>query len=65
MGIYVSLEEAIKMVEDTIDAYEKQWDEDYDKITEGDIAAFKVAVRCMKSVWYAKLGMGLAYDREE
>lgn len=58
MDRYISLEDAIKIVEDMIDTYEKPWDEDYDKITESDIAACKVAVYCMKSVWYAKQGWG-------
>lgn len=62
----MNLEEAMKMVENTIDEYEQRWDEDYDKITQDDIAAFKVAMHCMKSVWYAKQAMiGWIYDREE
>lgn len=62
----MELKEAMKMVENTIDRYEQRWDEDYDKITQDDIAAFKVAVCCMKSVWYAKQAMiGWVFDREE
>ena len=60
------LEEAIITVKNTIDGYEQRWDEDYNKITQDDIIAFKVAMRCMKSVWYAKQAMiDWAYDRED
>ena len=61
----LSLEEAMRMVENTIEGYEQRWDEDYDRITKNDIAAFKVAMCCMKSVWYAKQAMmGRAFDNE-
>ena len=62
----MNLEEAMRMVENTIEGYEQRWDEDYDRITKDDVAAFKVAMRCMKSVWYAKQAMiDWADDRED
>lgn len=59
------LKDAIEEVESMIQIFEldmsgKSDIESY--LSTSEYEALKVAVNCMKSMWYAKQAMGLAYD---